>query len=114
MKLSISFNKPKTTQSKVPVLQPSAFAAALNDEEAESEQNIDQPSGSRPTSHNVESSKAMRKRMEAAKRVDDTVYEYDEVWDKMQEAKQRQQAAKEAEAGARKVSFVLQIPSFKR
>lgn len=41
--------------------------------------------------------------MEAEKRVDETVFEYDEVWDRMQEAKQKQQAAKEVDASVRKV-----------
>jgi hypothetical protein len=44
--------------------------------------------------------------MEAEKRVNETVYEYDEVWDKMQEAKQRQQASKEADASLKKVASV--------
>ena len=42
--------------------------------------------------------------MEEEKKVDATVFEYDEVWDKMQEAKQRQKEAKEVEAKERKVS----------
>lgn len=41
--------------------------------------------------------------MEAEKKVDETVYEYDEVWDKMQEAKQRQKEAKEVDSKERKV-----------
>ncbi|KAF9564623.1 hypothetical protein CPC08DRAFT_734318 [Agrocybe pediades] len=53
----------------------------------------------------------MRKRMEAEKSVDQTVYEYDEVWDKMQEAKQRQQMAKEADAAVRKPKYIHNLLS---
>ncbi|KAJ7940599.1 coiled-coil domain-containing protein 55-domain containing protein [Mycena leptocephala] len=48
----------------------------------------------------------MQKRMEAEKRVDQTVYEYDEVWDKMQESKQRQKEAKELESKDRKPKYI--------
>lgn len=41
--------------------------------------------------------------MEAEKQVDKTVYEYDEVWDRMQEAKQRKKEEKEIDAKERKV-----------
>ncbi|KAJ7111590.1 coiled-coil domain-containing protein 55-domain containing protein [Mycena crocata] len=44
--------------------------------------------------------------MEAEKRVDQTVYEYDEVWDKMQESKQRQKEAKEAQSKDRKPKYI--------
>ena len=47
--------------------------------------------------------------MEAERRVDETVFEYDEVWDKMQEAKLRQQASKEVDASLRKVASIPQI-----
>ncbi|KAF9464733.1 coiled-coil domain-containing protein 55-domain containing protein [Collybia nuda] len=48
----------------------------------------------------------MRKRMEAEREVDETVYEYDEVWDRMQEAKQRQKDAKEVDAKERKPKYI--------
>lgn len=41
--------------------------------------------------------------METEKQVDETVYEYDEVWDRMQEAKQRKKEEKEIDAKERKV-----------
>nr|GAT58661.1 predicted protein [Mycena chlorophos] len=44
--------------------------------------------------------------MDAEKKVDATVYEYDEVWDKMQEAKARQKEAKEVEAQDRKPKYI--------
>ena len=37
----------------------------------------------------IEMSKAAKRRLEEERRVDATVFEYDEVWDKMQEAKVR-------------------------
>lgn len=52
----------------------------------------------------VEMSKAAKKRLEAEKKVDATVFEYDEIYDKMQEAKLKQKEAKEADAKERKVS----------
>jgi coiled-coil domain-containing protein 55 len=45
----------------------------------------------------------MRKRIEAEKKVDETVYQYDEVWDRIQEAKQRQKDVKDADAKEGKV-----------
>jgi len=103
MKLSISLNKPKSSLQKQPVLPP-AFGTGEDDDE------FDRNNLNGPVAHAAQSSKAMQKRIAAEKQVDVTVYEYDEVWDKMQEAKQRQQLAKEADATARKVMKLL-LPS---
>jgi hypothetical protein len=102
MKLSISLNKPKAAIQKQPVLQSSAFGGANDDDEPDVRNN-----SMGPVAHAVQSSKAMQKRINAEKRVDATVYEYDEVWDRMQEAKQRQQLAKEADAASRKVYMII-------
>lgn len=99
MKLSISLNKPKAVLHRQPVLQTSAFGSSAEDDE----ELCDQNKLKGPVAHAAESSKAMQKRIDAEKRIDATVYEYDEVWDKMQEVKQRQQLAKEADTSARKV-----------
>jgi hypothetical protein len=56
---------------------------------------------------NVGMSRIMQKRMDAERQVDATVFEYDEVYDKMQEAKERQKLAKEAESRERKASRCL-------
>lgn len=48
-------------------------------------------------------SRAQQKVAEEAKRVDSTVFEYDEVWDTMQAAKARQKQKQEVEAAERKV-----------
>jgi len=102
MKLSISFNKPKTSQPVNAVLRPSSAFGTSIDEEVDN----DLPTSKNPRPHVVHvqgSSKLMKKRMEAERHIDETVYEYDEVWDKMQEAKQLQQTAKAVDANARKV-----------
>ena len=103
MKLSISLNKPKGVQPPIPIKRPSAFSLVDDGDTEDNGLLGKSQSKIEPLAHNVHTSQAMRRRMEAEKRVDETVFEYDEVWDKMQEAKQRQQAAKEADAASRKV-----------
>src|ERR1700678_3820283 len=107
MKLSISLNKPKVVQTPAPIKRPSAFSLT---DDGDTEDNGLPQGKTEPLAHNAHSSQAMRRRMETEKRVDETVFEYDEVWDKMQEAKQRQQASKEADASLRKVASVLFTP----
>ncbi|EIW59975.1 uncharacterized protein TRAVEDRAFT_119601 [Trametes versicolor FP-101664 SS1] len=51
-------------------------------------------------------SKAAKKRLEQEKRVDSTVFQYDEVWDKMQEAKVKQKEAKEVDSKERKPKYI--------
>ena len=112
MKVSFSL-KGKTAAKPVgeaPSLKRSAAFAALDD---------DEPVDAAPTAsgdkskvaankqfvaQSVEMSKSMKKKLEEEKRVDSTVFEYDEVWDKMQKAKLKQKEAKEAESKERKVS----------
>lgn len=96
MKLSISLKKPEVSAAPATKPKPSLFNEAEADEPAE------------PVSvaYNVEASKAMRKKMEAEKEIDSTVYEYDEVWDRMQVAKQKQKEAKQVEALERKVRIL--------
>ena len=112
MKVSFSLKGKATAKpvGEAPSLKRSAAFAALDD---------DEPIDAAPTAtggkgktaankqfiaQSVEMSKAAKKKLEAEQRVDATVFEYDEVWDKMQEAKARQKAAKEADAKERKVS----------
>ncbi|KAI0374985.1 hypothetical protein BV20DRAFT_406080 [Pilatotrama ljubarskyi] len=54
----------------------------------------------------VEMSKSMKKKLEQEKKVDSTVFQYDEIWDKIQEAKQKQKEAKEADAKERKPKYI--------
>jgi len=99
MKLSFSLNKP--IQPQAPITRPSAFSLA---DDGDPEDSGKSQGKTEPLAYNAHSSQVMRKRMDAEKRVDETVFEYDEVWDKMQEAKLRQQASKEADASLRKVA----------
>lgn len=95
MKLSFSLKKkaePPKPAASIP--KPAVFG----DNDAEE---VVKPPVAVP--YNVEASKAMQKRIEAEKQVDATVYEYDEVWDRIQLAKQKQKEAKEIESLERKV-----------
>lgn len=109
MKLSFSLAKPKAPAPPPTVTRPSAFGDGDDDDVTGSPSTL--PSSNSKTSvnkivlaQNVQASKAMKKRIEAEKQVDETVYEYDEVWDKMQEAKLKAKMAKESESKERKVS----------
>lgn len=55
---------------------------------------------------NASMSRAQRKLQEEALKLDQTVFEYDEVWDGMQNAREKVKEAKESEAGKRDVSAV--------
>ena len=55
---------------------------------------------------NIQSSKSAQKRMEKERQIDATVYQYDEVYDSMQDAKAKQKEAKERESKERKVSYL--------
>ncbi|KAJ7452380.1 coiled-coil domain-containing protein 55-domain containing protein [Mycena galericulata] len=114
MKLSFSLAKPKAAPAAPPPSLKRSAAFALGDD--------DEPIDAAPTAsssidnstaankkllaQNVQSSRTMQKRMEAEKRVDSTVYEYDEVWDKMQESKLRQKEAKELASKDRKPKYI--------
>jgi len=111
MKLSISLNKPKAAKAEPPPIQrPSAFLLGEDDEPDEV---VSIPATGNKTGPSVPS-KSMKKKMEAEKQVDATVYEYDEVWDRMQAAKQQQKAAKEAESSVRKVITTICIIAIPR
>lgn len=56
---------------------------------------------------NATLSRAQRKLQEEALKLDQTVFEYDEVWDGMQNAREKVKEAKETEAGKRDVSSSL-------
>ncbi|KAI1795790.1 coiled-coil domain-containing protein 55-domain containing protein [Ganoderma leucocontextum] len=113
MKVSFSL-KGKAAAKPVgdaPSLKRTAAFAALDD---------DEPVDAAPTAtgankvaankqfiaQSVEMSKSMKKKLDAEKKVDATVFEYDEVWDKMQEAKLKQKEAKEVDARERKPKYI--------
>ena len=110
MKLSFSLAKPKQTESTPSLKRPAAFASLDDDEPvdaaATSSHNNTAPN-KKLIAQNVLTSRTLKRRLEEEKKVDETVFEYDEVWDKMQAAKQRQKEAKDVDAQQRKVNHVL-------
>ncbi|KAJ2931381.1 hypothetical protein H1R20_g5740, partial [Candolleomyces eurysporus] len=98
MKLSISLKKKPEASAPAPAPKPKPSLF--------SEAEADEPTEPVSVAYNVQASKAMRKKMEAEKQVDSTVYEYDEVWDRMQVAKQKQKEAKQVEALERKPKYI--------
>lgn len=112
-KVAFSLNKPKASTGTAPSLkQPAAFASLEDDEPIDAAPTA---SSSKATSANKtlaaqaapKMSKAQQRRAKEAKQVDETVYEYDEVWDRIQAEKERQKALKNVEAQERKVSPLL-------
>lgn len=115
MKVSFSLannkNKAKTAVpiGDTPSLKRSAAFASLDDDEPVDAAPTASGSGKatvnkKLVAQNMEISKAVKKQIEAEMKVDSTVFEYDEVYDKMQQAKQRAKEAKEVDAKERKYS----------
>jgi len=114
MKVSFSLTKKPEIQSpfqlkkpSAPTQKPSLFNADDDDEDSPA-------SGSKTNKKNgigiqtvsAETSKAQKKRELAEMAVDSTVFEYDEVWDKIQVAKQKVKETKMAESKERKVRLL--------
>ncbi|KAJ7063325.1 coiled-coil domain-containing protein 55-domain containing protein [Mycena amicta] len=114
MKLSFSLAKPQDAAAGSPLpslKRPAAFAFGDDDPvdaAPTSSVSLDKNAAANKKllAQNVHTSRTTKKRMEAEKKVDATVYEYDEVWDKMQDAKARQKEAKELEAQERKPKYI--------
>ncbi|TFK98922.1 coiled-coil domain-containing protein 55-domain containing protein [Pterulicium gracile] len=116
MKLSFSLSKPSkpSVGTAPPLHKPSAFADdddVAKDDDAlgdfgDAKGKKKNNNAKLVSSAHAVASKAMRKRMDAEKKVDSTVYEYDEVWEKMQEAKQRAKEAKEVDAAVRQPKYI--------
>jgi coiled-coil domain-containing protein 55 len=112
MKLSISLTNKAATKSvgDAPSLKrPAAFGAleddATDDNALQSARNGGTGNGDL-VARNIQSSKSAQKRMKKEQQIDATVYQYDEVWDSMQDAKAKQKEAKERESKERKVSYL--------
>jgi hypothetical protein len=112
MKLSISLTNKTATKSvgDAPSLKrPAAFGTleddTTGDDELQSIPNVGTGHGDL-VARNIQLSKAAKKRMEKEQQIDATVYQYDEVWDSMQDAKARQKEIKERESKERKVSHL--------
>ncbi|KAH9952228.1 coiled-coil domain-containing protein 55-domain containing protein [Amylocystis lapponica] len=115
MKVSFSLANSKAKAAKpvgdAPSLKRSAAFASLDDEEPVDAAPTSSGSGKatvnkKLVAQNMELSKATKKQIEAEMKVDATVFEYDEVWDKMQLAKQRQKEAKEVDSKERKPKYI--------
>lgn len=113
MKVSFSLANSKAKAAKpvgeTPSLKRSAAFASLDDDEPvdaapTASDNSKAAANKKLVAQKMEMSKTTKKQLEAELKVDSTVFEYDAVWDKMQEAKQRQKEAKEVDAKERKVS----------
>ncbi|KAJ3489088.1 hypothetical protein NLI96_g2391 [Meripilus lineatus] len=120
MKVSFSLSNSKSKAAKpvgaAPSLKrPAAFASLGDDEPLDaavtSAVDSNASTNKKLVAQGVQMSKAMQKRMEEEKKIDSTVFEYDEVWDKMQEAKQRQKEAKEADSKERKPKYINNLLS---
>ncbi|KAJ7235481.1 coiled-coil domain-containing protein 55-domain containing protein [Mycena haematopus] len=91
MKLSFSLAKPKPAPAAPPTSLKRPAAFALGDDEpidAAPTASFDKATSANKKllAQNVQTTRTMQKRMDAEKKVDATVFEYDEVWDKMQES----------------------------
>jgi len=111
MKVSFSLSrKPETPspfqlkKTPAPAQKPSLFNA--DDEDGDSlvpDPTTNKKNGIGIQTVSAETSKAQKKRELAEMAVDSTVYQYDEVWDKLQMAKQKVKEAKVSETKERKV-----------
>lgn len=118
MKVSFSLaKKPETPSSfqlkkpSVPTQKPSLFSAGDDDEDSlVPDSKTSKKNGIGIQTVSAETSKATKKRELAEMAVDSTVYQYDEVWDRMQVAKQKVKEAKMAESKERKVRPVTLSP----
>ncbi|KAI0093865.1 coiled-coil domain-containing protein 55-domain containing protein [Irpex rosettiformis] len=119
MKVSFSLKSKATAPSSSKPLgdapslkKPVAFASLEDDEPVDAAATAASGSSTKISANkqliaqNVGMSKALKRQIEEEKKVDATVFEYDEVWDKMQEAKARQKVVKEADSKERKPKYI--------
>ena len=114
MKVSFSLAKKAETPSSfqlkkppAPAQKPSLFNADDDDEDSLApDPNASKKNGIGIQTVSAETSKAQKKRELAEMAVDSTVYQYDEVWDKLQVAKQKVKEAKMTESKERKVRLL--------
>lgn len=114
MKVSFSLSKKPETPSQfqlkkppAPTQKPALFNADDDDDDPlVHDSGSSKKNGIGIQTVSAETSKAQKKRELAEMAVDSTVYQYDEVWDKIQVAKQKVKEAKMAETKERKVRLV--------
>ena len=116
MKVSFSLSKKPETSSSLqfkkpsaPTQKPALFSADDDDDGGgllTPDPKSDKRNGIGIQTVSAETSKAQKKRELAEMAVDSTVYQYDEVWEKIQVAKQKVKEAKMTETKERKVRLV--------
>jgi coiled-coil domain-containing protein 55 len=117
MKLSFSLTNKvaaKSVGDAPPLKRPAAFGTLDDDTTSDSALPSSCNGGtgnSDLVAQNVQPSRSAKKRIEKEQQVDATVYQYDEVWDSIQDAKARQKEIKERESKERKVSHLLPVSS---
>lgn len=99
-KISFSLKGKAKQKNEPPKGLPGAAFASMDEDE--------QPSAARPSKVSLVPTsavmtKAMKKQIEDQKKIDATVYQYDEVWDYLKEAERQAEQAKEEEALTRQV-----------
>lgn len=111
MKVSFSLAnkaKAKPTGSAPPLKQPVAFAS-LDDEPIDAAPTASDSGRAQGNKayvvQNAASSSRSKKKIEEELKVDPTVFEYDAIWDNMQEAKLRKKMENEASTKERKVCY---------
>ncbi|KAI9509626.1 coiled-coil domain-containing protein 55-domain containing protein [Russula earlei] len=108
--MKLSFSLTKAAPKSAPSLKRPAAFGALDDATASDTELASSRNGGTGNSdlvaQNIQLSKSARKRMEKEQQVDSTVYQYDEVWDSMQDAKARQTEIKERESKERKPKYI--------
>ncbi|KAJ7582673.1 coiled-coil domain-containing protein 55-domain containing protein [Mycena floridula] len=111
MSIKFSLNKPKPATPAPSLKRPTAFASVDDDEPIDAaptassaDKNV--AANKKLLAQNVGSSNSMKKRMEAEMKVDPTVYEYDSVWDNIEQSRQRQKEAKEIDSRERKPKYI--------
>ena len=123
MKVSFSLANSKTKAAKAvgeapPLKKPAAFASLGDDEPLDAApiaRNKDGiPVSKQLIAQSVGMSKSLKRKLDEEKKLDSTVFDYDEVWDKMQEAKQKQKEAKELDSKERKVRRSPYSPSIQK
>ena len=111
MKVSFSLARKPETHTPFQLKKPPAPAqkpSLFNADDDDGDSLVPDPATTKKNGIGVqnlsaETSKAQKKRELAEMAVDSTVYQYDEVWDKLQMAKQKVKEAKLAESKERKV-----------
>jgi coiled-coil domain-containing protein 55 len=115
--MKLSFSLPKSATKPVgdapPLKRPANFGTL--DDDIAGDDALPTPYTSKAgngdlVAQNIQLSKAAKKRMEKEQQVDATVYQYDEIWDNMQDAKARQKEIKELESRERKVRHLRVVP----